>query len=81
MEGIIVSIKYGVYVVNVDGVLYNTSPRGLLKFKDKLYVGDKVLLDDSSFLILEVFNQRQDKENGFFVFFFLYRKWVFLRFF
>lgn len=57
MEGIIVSIKYGVYVVNVDGVLYNTSPRGLLKFKDKLYVGDKVLLDDSSFLILEVFDR------------------------
>ena len=58
MEGIIVSIKYGVYVVNVDGVLYNTSPRGLLKFKDKLYVGDKVVLDDSSYVIIDVFDRK-----------------------
>ena len=52
MEGTIVSIKYGVYVVNCDGVLYNTSPRGLLKFKGKLYVGDRVEIDDENYLIL-----------------------------
>ena len=57
MEGTIVSIKYGVYVVNCDSVLYNTSPRGLLKYKGKLYVGDKVLIDDSNYLILDVFNR------------------------
>ena len=53
MEGIIVSIKYGVYTVNVDGVLYNTSPRGLLKLKGKLYVGDRVELDGSNFVITD----------------------------
>ena len=58
MEGIIVSIKYGMYTVESDGVLYNTSPRGLVKFRDKLYVGDKVILDDSNFLIIDVFNRK-----------------------
>ena len=53
MEGIIVSIKYGVYVVNCDDVLYNTSPKGSLKFKNKLYVGDKVVLDEESFVIVD----------------------------
>ena len=53
MEGIIVSIKYGVYVVNVDNVLYNSSPRGLLKFKSKIYVGDKVILDDENYQIID----------------------------
>ena len=58
MEGIIVSIKYGVYVVNVDGVMYNTSPRGLLKFKEKLYVGDRVLLDSENYLITDVLERK-----------------------
>ena len=57
MEGTIVSIKYGVYVVSCDGVLYNTSPRGLLKFRGKLFVGDKVVIDDSNYLILDAFNR------------------------
>ena len=35
----------------------------------------------SKFPILEVFNKMQDKVTGPFVFFFLYRKWSFLRFF
>ena len=60
MEGIIVSIKYGVYVVRCDDVLYNTSPRGLLKFKNKLSVGDKVILDDSNFIILDVMDRKSE---------------------
>ena len=58
MEGIIVSIKYGVYVVESDGVLYNSSPRGLLKFKNKLYVGDRVILDDVSYQIIDVMERK-----------------------
>ena len=54
MEGIIVSIKYGTYLVNVNGVIYQTSPRGLLKFKDKLYVGDRVLLSSDNYIITDV---------------------------
>ena len=54
MEGTIVSIKYGVYVVNCDNVLYNTSPKGSLKHKDKLYVGDRVIVSDDNFVILDV---------------------------
>ena len=58
MEGIIVSIKYGMYAVESDGVIYNTSPRGSLKFKDKLYIGDQVILDDSNFVILDVLDRK-----------------------
>ncbi len=54
MKGIIVSIKYGVYVVNCDNILYNTSPRGLVKFKDKIYVGDEVIINDDNYLIEQV---------------------------
>ena len=58
MEGTIVSIKYGVYVVNCDNVLYNTSPRGLLKYKGKLYVGDRVVIDDNNYLILDTLDRK-----------------------
>ena len=58
MEGIVVSIKYGVYVVNCDNVLYNTSVRGSLKFKEKIYVGDKVIIDDNNFIIMDVFERK-----------------------
>ena len=54
IEGVIVSIKYGTYLVNSNGVIYQTSPRGLLKFKGKLYVGDKVLLDEDNYVITDV---------------------------
>ena len=54
MKGIIVSIKYGVYVVSCDNILYNTSPRGLVKFKDKIYVGDEVIINDDNYLIEQV---------------------------
>ena len=58
MEGTIVSIKYGVYVVSSGGVLYNTSPRGLLKFKGKLYVGDQVVMDDDNYIILDTLERK-----------------------
>lgn len=55
MIGVVVAISYGVYSVDVDGVIYHTSPRGLFKHgKGKILVGDKVLLDDENYLILEV---------------------------
>lgn len=54
IEGVIVSIKYGTYLVNSNGVIYQTSPRGLLKFKGKLYVGDNVLLDEDNYVITDV---------------------------
>ena len=58
MEGTIASIKYGVCVVNCDNVLYNTSPRGLLKYKGKLYVGDRVVIDDNNYLILDTLDRK-----------------------
>ena len=58
MEGIIVSIKYGMYSVESDGVIYNTSPRGLLKYRGKLYVGDKVIVDDENYIILDVLERK-----------------------
>ena len=59
MEGIVVSIKYGVYVVrDNDGILYNTSPRGLLKFKGKIYVGDRVIMDDDNYVIIDVLDRK-----------------------
>ena len=58
MEGIIVSIKYGMYSVESDGVIYNTSPRGLLKYRGKLYVGDKVIMDDENYIINDVLERK-----------------------
>ena len=55
MDGIIVSIKYGNYVVLANDVFYNTSVKGLLKFKNKIYVGDKVSLTDELFIIDELY--------------------------
>lgn len=57
MDGIIVSIKYGTYTILSEGVFYNTSPKGLLKFKNKLYVGDKVSIADGNFIIDEVYHR------------------------
>lgn len=51
MIGTIVSKKYGMYVVNCDGVLYNASIRGTLKLKDRVYVGDEVLLSEQNYII------------------------------
>ena len=55
MVGIIVKISYGIYSVDVDGTIYNTSPRGLFRNgHKKLVVGDKVILNSDNFLIDDV---------------------------
>ena len=55
MIGRIIAISYGVYSVNVDGVIYQTSPRGLFrKNHKKLCVGDIVELDDTNFIITDL---------------------------
>lgn len=51
MIGRVISKRYGIYTVNVDGVLYNASIRGALKIKDRIYVGDEVLLSESNYII------------------------------
>ena len=55
MLGRIVAISYGVYSVNCDGVIYQTSPRGLFrKNHQKLSVGDVVNLDESNYVITDL---------------------------
>lgn len=51
MIGIVVSKKYGQYIVDVDGVLYNALIRGSVKLRDHIYVGDKVILSDDNYVI------------------------------
>lgn len=51
MIGYVVSKKYGQYIVDVDGVLYNSLVRGTVKLRDYIYVGDKVLLSEDNFVI------------------------------
>ena len=58
MEGIIISNRYGVYSVLSNGVIYNCSLKGLLKFKNKIYVGDRVILDDVHFQIMDMFERK-----------------------
>lgn len=58
MVGIIVAIQYGIYSVEVDGVIYQTSPRGIFrKNHKKLAVGDRVILDDANFIITDVLDR------------------------
>ena len=55
MEGVILAIQYGIYSVSVDGVIYQTSPRGVFrKHSVKPMVGDRVILDDGNFIIKDV---------------------------
>ena len=58
MIGTVVSIKYGVYSINVGGVIYNTSPTGILKFKEKIYVGDEVFINDENYVIEQVLKRK-----------------------
>lgn len=58
MIGTVVAIQYGIYSVSVDGVIYQTSPRGLFrKNHQKVVVGDEVILDDTNFIITEVLDR------------------------
>ena len=55
MEGIVVAISYGIYSVLVDGVIYKTTPKGLFRLnRDKIVVGDRVIIDQDNFIIQEV---------------------------
>ena len=55
MLGTIVKILHGQYSVDVDGVIYQTSPRGLFrKHHIKPMVGDKVVLEENNYLIIDV---------------------------
>ena len=58
MIGYVVSKKYGQYIVDVDGVLYNALVKGSLKLKDHIYVGDKVNITEDNFVINEVFERK-----------------------
>ena len=58
MIGYVVSKKYGQYIVEVDGVLYNAMIRGTLKLRDRVYVGDQVLLSDDNYVIYEVLERK-----------------------
>ena len=58
MIGIVVSKKYGQYIVDVDGVFYNALIRGSLKLKDHIYVGDKVYLSDDNYVISDVIERK-----------------------
>ena len=58
MIGYVVSKKYGQYIVESDGVFYNAMIRGTLKLKDRVYVGDQVLLSDDNYVIYEVLERK-----------------------
>ena len=55
MTGRIIAISYGVYSVKCDGVIYQTSPKGIFrKNRQKLVVGDEVILDDENYVITDL---------------------------
>ncbi len=58
MIGYVVSKKYGQYIVDVDGVLYNAMIRGSLKLRNHIYVGDQVVLTDDNYVIYEVLERK-----------------------
>ena len=51
MVGTVISKKYSTYSILSDGVIYNASIRGTLKFKDHVYVGDEVIFTESNYII------------------------------
>ncbi len=61
MEGKIVSISGGMYSIYSEGINYNVLPKGSLKFKKiHLNVGDNVIVDDNSLVILDVLNKKNE---------------------
>lgn len=54
MIGTVISKKYSTYSILSDGVIYNASIRGSLKFKGHVYVGDEVYFTDSNYIIEDV---------------------------
>ena len=57
MFGTVISKKYSTYSVLSDGVIYNASIRGTLKFKGRVYVGDEVYFTDKNYIIEDVINR------------------------
>lgn len=51
MVGTVISKKYSTYSVLSDGVIYNASIRGTLKFRGHVYVGDEVIFSDTYYII------------------------------
>lgn len=51
MVGTVISKKYSTYSVLSDGVIYNASIRGTLKFRGHVYVGDEVFFSDTNYII------------------------------
>lgn len=51
MVGTVISKKYSTYSVLSDGVIYNASIRGTLKFRGHVYVGDEVFFTDTNYII------------------------------
>ena len=57
MIGTVISKKYSTYSILSDGVIYNASIRGTLKFKGRVYVGDEVYFTDNNYIIEDVFSR------------------------
>lgn len=55
MIGTVISKKYSTYSILSEGVIYNASIRGSLKFKGHVYVGDEVYFTDTNYIIEDVF--------------------------
>lgn len=51
MVGTVISKKYSTYSVLSDGVIYNASIRGTLKFRGHVYVGDEVIFTETNYII------------------------------
>ena len=57
MLGTVISKKYSMYSVISNGVIYNCSIRGTLKFKGRVYVGDEVYFTDTNYIIEDVIDR------------------------
>ena len=51
MVGTVISKKYSTYSILSDGVIYNASIRGTLKFRGHVYVGDEVFFTETNYII------------------------------
>ena len=51
MVGTVISKKYSTYSILSEGIIYNASIRGTLKFKGHVYVGDEVVFTDTNYII------------------------------
>ena len=54
MVGTVILKKYSTYSILSDGVIYNASIRGTLKFRGHVYVGDEVMFTENNYIIESV---------------------------